>query len=61
MDQKNNKVMELYSSMFGELPPLINDMTYNDAIYAQLMSRAVYVSLKPITIEDIKKEMEKQK
>lgn len=57
----NKKLKDLYYSMFNEYPPLVGNHTYDDGIYAHLMSRAVYVTMAPVTLEDVNREIKNRR
>lgn len=57
---KKNSLTEQYVLLFDRLPPLLETMDYEDEFYQDLMFDAI-MQEKPITEEDIEKELERRK
>lgn len=57
---KKNSLTEQYVLLFDRLPPLLETMDYEDRFYQNLMFDAI-MNNKPITEEDIEKELERSK
>ena len=57
---KKNSLTEQYVLLFDRLPPLLETMDYEDRFYQGLMFDAI-MNNKPITEEDIERELERSK